>query len=111
MSDTELFDWSRMTSNGFERCVWCGIVFGAEDRDDDIRGENESPGISGGINYTFGPVRGRSGTEYASVGSSPPGSFLMHTDCYIEYHAEVASEQNRSLHEYAEPVQQGENNE
>jgi hypothetical protein len=98
------FEWPRTISNGFERCVWCGIVFGAEDRDDDIRREETPPGIGGGVNYTHGPVRDRSGTEYASVGASPPGSYLMHTDCYIEYHAEVASEQNRSLHEFRAPV-------
>lgn len=101
MSDGDGFDWSRTTSNGFERCVWCGIVFGAEDRDGDIRGEEKSPGIGGGVNYTYGPVRDRSGRQYETVGASSPGSYLMHIDCYLEHHADVASEQNRSLHEYA----------
>jgi len=95
------FEWSRTIANGFERCVWCGIVFGAEDRDDDIRGEEHAPGIGGGLNYTHGPVRDRSGEQYESVGESPPGSYLMHVNCYLEYHAEVASETDRSLHEYA----------
>jgi len=97
---TDRFEWSRTISNGFERCVWCGIVFGAEDRSDDIRGEGSTPGIGGGVNHTYGPVRDRSGAEYGCVGNSPPGSYLMHTDCYIEYHAEIASEENESLHEY-----------
>lgn len=102
MSEPE-FDYTRTIANGFDRCVWCGIVFGAEDRDDDIRGEEHAPGIGGGLNYTYGPVRDRSGREFECVGASEPGCYLMHTDCYIEYHAEVASEQNRSLVEFTDP--------
>ena len=98
---TDRFEYSRTIENGFQRCVWCGIVFGAEDRDDHIRGVMGVPGIGGGVNYTHGPVRDRSGTEYECVGDSPPGAYLMHGDCYLEYHAEVASEVNESLHEYA----------
>ncbi|QLH78639.1 hypothetical protein HZS55_15675 [Halosimplex rubrum] len=101
MTSDEPFEWSRTIANGFERCVWCGIVFGAEDRDDDIRGKEHPPGIGGGLNHTYGPVRDRSGQQYESVGASEPGSYLMHVDCYLEYHAEVASEENESLHEYA----------
>ena len=105
MTDTDRFEWSRSIDNGFSRCVRCGIVFGAEDRPetDDKRGENRPPGIGGGVNYTFGPVRDRSGRRYDCVGNSDPGSYLMHEDCYLEYHAEIASEENRSLHEFADP--------
>jgi len=106
---SERFEYTRSIENGFERCVWCGIVFGAEDRDDDIRGEEYPPGIGGGLNYTYGPVRDRAGQQYESVGASEPGSYLMHVDCYFEYRPEVASEKNESLHEYAaENGQEGE---
>lgn len=98
---TDQLDYSRSIENGFERCVWCGIIFGAEDRDDDIRGEEHPPGIGGGVNHTYGPVRDRAGQQYESVGASDPGSYLMHVGCYLEYHAEVASETNESLYEYA----------
>jgi hypothetical protein len=100
MSDT--FEWDRTMDNGFERCVWCGIVFGAEGRDDDIRGEDHGPGIDGGLNYTYGPVMDKHGTEHEHVGASEPGSYLMHPDCYREYHAEKAAERNHAIDDYAE---------
>jgi len=94
------FEWDRALDNGFERCVRCGIVFGAEDRNDDIRGKEHGPGIGMGINYTYGPVKNKNGNEYDHVEASPPGSYLMHPDCYREYHAELAAERNKGLDEF-----------
>jgi len=95
------FEWCRSTDNGFARCVWCGIVFGAEDRNDDIRGEEHGPGIGGGVNYTYGPVVTKGGAEYEYVGDSPPSGYLMHRECYKEYHAGKASEENKNLGDFA----------
>jgi hypothetical protein len=99
-AEPEQFEYSRTIRNGFNRCVRCGIVFGAENRDGDIRGEERSLGISSGVNYTYGPVRDRAGNQYENVGDSEPGAYLMHSDCYQEYHAELKAEENESLQEY-----------
>ena len=99
-TDPEQFEYSRTIRNGFDRCVRCGIIFGAENRDGDIRGEEQSPGVGSGVNYTYGPVRDRAGNQYENVGDSEPGTYLMHDDCYQEYHAELKAKENESLQEY-----------
>jgi len=99
---SEQFDWNRTIDNGFERCVWCGIVFGADDRNDDIRGEDGPPGIGGGVVYNHGPVQDKAGRTYDHVGASEPGSYLFHPSCHDEYVAEQRAEQNHGLTEWSE---------
>lgn len=101
MSDgTDRFEWDRMAAGGFVRCVWCGIVFGAEGRDDDIRGLEHPPGIGGGVNATYGPVKDRAGREYEHVIDSEPGAYLLHPSCYKGYRAERAGENNAPLTQF-----------
>lgn len=100
MSESYDFKYSRTIDNGFERCVRCGIVFGAECRTDDIRGEEHPPGIGGGVNQTYGPVCDPSGTSYESVCESEPGTYLMHVDCYVDWVMEIESDETKSFDDY-----------
>ncbi len=89
MSDHD-FPYPRQPDGStFEQCVECGTVFGAEDR--------KASRIGAGVHYTHGPVYTPDGTEYDCVTASPPGSYLLHEDCYKEWKTEQRREANTQL--------------
>lgn len=80
------FNYNNPTESGWDRCVWCGVIFGSGDETE------EPPGISGGLNHTYGPVYDTDGAKYGFVGDTEPGSDIMHKKCYMEYRGEDSKE-------------------
>lgn len=96
MTDEETepkYEYHPVTEGAFIRCVRCGTIFGAEERDDDS--------IGFGVNATYGPVRDAdTGTEYEAVVAIPDDSYPAHPECYRELDTERKSASNHALDEF-----------
>lgn len=86
------------TDGGFECCVYCWRVFGA----DELGDTPNQPGIGMGINYTEGDYcNAETGHEYETVMDSEAGTPLAHPECYKEWKAATRPDDEADLTEWS----------